>query len=45
MLKSEELLDVHEVLETIIVDLQTLNGELALEGVWLELSYLVVVYV
>lgn len=38
-------MDVHEVFEAVVVNLETLDGQLPLEGVRVELPHLVVVNV
>ncbi len=45
MLESKEFLDVKEVFQPVVIDFETLDGEFALEGHWLELSNFIVVYI
>lgn len=43
MLQPKQLLNVHEVLQTIIVDFQAFDWQLALERVGIKLPHLIVI--
>ena len=45
MLQSEQFLDMHEVLQTVIINFQAFNWQFTFKGIWIELSHFVVIYI
>lgn len=43
MLQSEQLLNMHKVFESIVVDLKAFDGQFSLKGVGVELPYFIVI--